>query len=298
MNGNVPSTNMLSAPTLNIFSNTNNHSTISNGYSYTSTSASLLPPASMPIPPSPGISRPLVTPLTQSVENQATIPLKNLQISSGSSPMTSSPRMSTSTTTLSSTTNNTTTVPNVVQLNPSPIKSLNPNPSNNDVVVHYIGGFIIRESSQPFPLEDRRDEDHNNTIKDLNLSNGKEKENTSLNEDHSDLGSDQLRCISCRKVDFSERFYNQEKRVCSRACATKPSRLSKTNSVKKPLHEKAPPIQETSSSRPIDHAHALQSSAPSPIEETMPLPPDHGLPADPSKWTVCSFGITTELITD
>lgn len=293
---------------------------MTSAYPYTSTSTSILPPSSLTgsslsnqsnlpnatpslltaptslpstpslatvsVPPSPSISRPLMTPLTHTIENQATIPLKNLQISSSSSPMTSSPRHSTTTTPTTTTNpNNTTAVPSVAPLNPSPIKSLNTISSNNDVVVHYIGGFVIRESSRPFPLDDHRDEDRDQNMKDLNLSNGKEKENTSFNDDHCDLGSDQLRCVSCRKIEFSERFYNQEKRICSRACATKPAKPTKINNTKKSLNEKSTFIQETV--RQLENSHPPVPAVEIPIEEPVSLPPDHGLPSDPSKWTVC-----------
>ena len=269
---------MLSAPTLNIFSNATNHPSLTPSYSYTTpaTTTILPPPTQFPVQPSASLSRLLVSSVTHTLENQATIPLKNLQISSTSSPMTSSPRPSTST-----------SVPSVVQLNPSPIKSFNQKSSNNDIVVHYIGGYVIRESSQPFPSEDHRaavDDDADERIKDLNLSNGKEKENTSFNDNQSDLGSDQLRCLQCKKVDFSERFYNQEKRFCSRACSIKSSKVIKPiNQAKKLQHDRTPPIQEPT--------RVAENSLPpaSAVDEQTPVPPDHGLPSDPSKWTVSNL---------
>ncbi|CAF0913134.1 unnamed protein product [Rotaria sp. Silwood1] len=281
LNGNASSTNMLAAPTLNIFSvnNNNNNNTSScttSSYSYTSQPTTILPPPPPPVPSSTNtISRSFIPPMTQTIENQATIPLKNLQISSTSSPTTSSPRSSTVAS------SSTTTVPNVVQLNPSPIKSLN-HSQNNDIVVHYIGGFVIRESSHPFPIDDNNDDS-----KELNNSHGKEKENHSFNDSNSDLGSDQLRCILCKKVDFSERFYSQEKKFCSKSCSAKSSKIMKTSNGKNLDHIKTPPINE-----PI---RIIENSIPQPsietnIDEQISLPPDHGLPADPSKWTVLQVG--------
>lgn len=77
---------------------------------------------------------------------------------------------------------------NHVPLHSSPIKS-----SNNDIAVHYIGGFVIRESSQPFLYND------NTKQKDTN---------------------DQLRCVICQKLDFSHRFFDQEKKLCSILCSS------------------------------------------------------------------------------
>ncbi|CAF3979677.1 unnamed protein product [Rotaria sp. Silwood2] len=275
LNGSASSTNMLAAPTLNIFSvnnnNNNNTSSCTSSYPYTSQPTTILPP-----PPSTNtISRSFIPPITQTIENQATIPLKNLQISSTSSPITSSPRSSTVASSSS------TTVPNVVQLNPSPIKSLNQS-QNNDIVVHYIGGFVIRESSHPFPTDDNNDDS-----KELNNSHGKEKENHSFNDNSSDLGSDQLRCILCKKVDFSERFYNQEKKFCSKSCSTKSSKIMKTTNGKNLDHIKTPPINEPI--RMIENSIPQQSIETN-IDEPISLPPDHGLPADPSKWTVFQVG--------
>jgi hypothetical protein len=271
---------MLTAPTLNIFSNNNlNNHSVSSSYPYSCQPTTILPPpAPPPQPPQTvplqtatnGFSRSILPPMTHTIENQATIPLKNLQISSTSSPTTSSPRPSL--------TASSTTVPNVVQLNSSPIKSFNQNQNNNDVVVHYIGGFVIRESSHPFPMDD-----HDDNLKDLNHSNGKEKENHSFNENNSDLGSDQLRCILCKKVDFSERFYNQEKKICSKSCSTKSSKVTKTTNGKKIQPEKTPPIIEPT--RPIP-----QPQVEAHMDEPISIPPDHGLPADPSKWTVFQVG--------
>ncbi|CAF1206065.1 unnamed protein product [Rotaria sordida] len=282
LNSNASSTNMLAAPTLNIFAvnnnnnhnnNNNNHnnniSSCTSSYSYTSQPTTILPP-----PSTNTISRSFIPPITQTIENQATIPLKNLQISSTSSPTTSSPRSST----IASTS---TTVPNVVQLNPSPIKSLNQT-QNNDIVVHYIGGFVIRESSHPFPIDD-----NNDNSKELNNSHGKEKENHSFNDNNSDLGSDQLRCILCKKVDFSERFYNQEKKFCSKSCSTKSSKIIKTTNGKNLDHIKTPPINEPI--RIIENSISQQTIETN-IDEQISLPPDHGLPADPSKWTVYQVG--------
>jgi hypothetical protein len=276
---------MLAAPTMNIFSNTTNHPSIPTAYTYSSSSTTILPTNPMPVSSSPVSVRPLIAPMTHTVENQATIPLKNLQISSTSSPMTSSPRPSTTTT----------TVPNVVQLNPSPIKPFNATSSssssslNNDVVVHYIGGFVIRESSQPFPNDDHHRDDndnHDEHMKDSSSINGKdkEKENTSFNDSQSDLGSDQLRCYTCKKVDFAERFYNQEKKFCTRSCSVKSSKINKINQNKKIQHDRTPPIHEPTriieTSLPVQTVNEIQ------LDEQIPLAPDHGLPTDPSKWTV------------
>jgi hypothetical protein len=268
---------MLTIPTLNILSssnNNNNNMSSPSPYAYSSQPTTMFSSSSAPQTTN-GLSRPFIPPVTHAVENQVTIPLKNLQISSTSSPTTSSPRSSTIT-------SSSTTVPNVVQLNPSPIKSLNQT-QNNDIVVHYIGGFVIRESSHPFPTDDSDD-----NLKDLNHSNGKEKENNSFNDNNSDLGSDQLRCILCKKVDFSERFFNQEKKFCSKSCSIKSFKLTKTTNGKKSqpdktsaMNEATPRIIEKSIPQPSNESHN---------DEQIPLPPDHGLPADPSKWTVLQVG--------
>jgi hypothetical protein len=264
---------MLTAPTLNIFSNNNlNTPSISTSYPYSCQPTTILPPPPLQTSTN-GLSRSIHPPMTHTIEHQATIPLKNLQISSTSSPTTSSPRPSM--------TASSTTVPNVVQLNSSPIKSFNQT-QNNDIVVHYIGGFVIRESSHPFPLDD-----HDDNFKDLNISNGKEKENHSFNENNSDLGSDQLRCILCKKVDFSERFYNQDKKICSKSCSTKSSKLTKTTNGKKIQPDKTPPIIEPT--RPIENL-VPQPRVEAHIDEPISVPPDHGLPNDPSKWTVFQVG--------
>ncbi len=76
---------------------------------------------------------------------------------------------------------------NTAQLNSS---------KNDDVTVHYIGGYVIRESNQPFLLN----ENHN------------QKENT-----------DQIRCVICQKVDLSQRFFDQGKKFCSKLCSMQPN---------------------------------------------------------------------------
>jgi hypothetical protein len=263
---------MMAAPTLNIFSNNNNISS-SNAYSYPSQPTTILPPPPA-LSSTNGPSRSFIPPITHTVENHATIPLKNLQISSTSSPTTSSPRPSNIT--------SSTTVPNVVQLNPSPKKSFTQT-QNNDVIVHYIGGFVIRESSHPFPIDDNED-----NLKELNISSGKEKENHSFNDNDSDLGSDQLRCTLCKKIEFSERFFNQEKKFCSKSCSIKSSKLAKTTNDKKLLHDKTPPIIEPT--RNIENSLIQQSLVSHNDEQMSTLAPDHGLPTDPSKWTVYQVG--------
>ncbi|UJR30506.1 hypothetical protein I4U23_018037 [Adineta vaga] len=282
--GNASSTNMLTVPTLNILSSDTTNTSSPSSYPYPSSSTTIHP-SSFPLSSSSSsssaatttttmttaLSRPFIPSVPQTVENQVTIPLKNLQISSTSSPITSSPRSSIN---LPST-----TVPNVVPLNPSPIKPLH-QAQTNDIVVHYIGGFVIRESSHPFPAEDSND-----ISKDSNHSNGREKENHSFNDNNSDLGSDQLRCISCKKVDFSERFHNQEKKFCSKSCSMKPSsKGTKASNGKKSQQEKIPFINEPTQT----------------IEQTIPqvhhdqpktsLAHDYGLPTDPSTWTVSQVG--------
>jgi len=76
------------------------------------------------------------------------------------------------------------------------------NNNNNDVTVHYIGGYVIRESSQPF----------------LSNENINQKEN-----------NDQIRCIICQKMDYSQRFFDQEKKFCSKLC------LMQSNENKTPI---------------------------------------------------------------
>jgi len=115
---------------------------------------------------------------------------------------------------------------NIVQLNSSPIKSLSNN--HNDVTVHYLGGYVIRESDHPFTSNENFNQKENN---------------------------EQIQCIICQKIDFSQRFFDQENKFCSNLCSFK------SNEIKTPI-------------------------IPEPIEEQISLPPDHGLPTDPSKWTV------------
>jgi hypothetical protein len=122
---------------------------------------------------------------------------QNLQISSPSIPITSSPRSA--------------NVPNIVQLNTSPIKSL-----NNDIAVHYIGGFLIRESSHPF----------------LSHENLNQKENN-----NNDLPTDQMQCVVCKTIDFSRRFFDKERQYCSQSC------LIRSYGTEIP-YEKTPPITE------------------------------------------------------
>jgi hypothetical protein len=104
----------------------------------------------------------------------------------------------------------------------SSIKSLNKN--NNDITVHYLGGYVIRESDHPF----------------ISNENINQKENT-----------EQIQCIICQKIDFSQKFFDQENKFCSNLCSFK------SNETKIPI-----------------------------ITEPISLPPDHGLPTDPNKWTV------------
>ncbi|CAF1311384.1 unnamed protein product [Adineta steineri] len=146
-----------------------------------------------------------------------------------------------------STTTTSSNVSNIAPLNSSSIKS-----SNNDIAVHYIGGFVIRESSHPF----------------LPNENVIHKEN-----------NDQLRCITCQKTDFSSRFFDQEKKYCSKLCSLK-------------LNENKPPIITEPirvNKNLIENIIPQQPVEPN-IDEQIPLPPDHGLPTDPSKWTVLQVG--------
>ena len=134
---------------------------------------------------------------------------------------------------ISSTTNS--IVPNIVHLNSSPTKT-----SNNDIAVHYIGGFLIRESNQPFLHQ---------------------KENT-----------DQLRCTICQKVDFSQRFFDQEKKFCSNSCSLQ-SNENRTPIISEPIR--------------VGFENTIPQQRVEPnIDEQVSLSPDHGLPADPNKWTV------------
>lgn len=123
---------------------------------------------------------------------------------------------------------------NLTSLNISPIKSS----TNDDVKVHFIGGYVIRESSQPF----------------LKNETNQQKEN-----------HEQIRCVICQKLDSSQRFFNREKKFCSSLCSIK-------------SHENIPP--------PSSPPQLMQTE----IEEPVSLPPDHGLPHDPSKWTVYQVG--------
>ncbi|UJR16092.1 hypothetical protein I4U23_003004 [Adineta vaga] len=136
-----------------------------------------------------------------------------------------------------------TNVSNIVPLESSPRKS-----SNNDIAVHYIGGYVIRESSQPFLPHD----------------------NSNHKENH-----DQLRCITCQKSDNSHRFYDQEKKFCSKLCSLK------SNEIQTPIITE--PIKVLENVIP-------QQSYDSNNDEPISLPPDHGLPSDPSKWTVSQVG--------
>ncbi len=90
-------------------------------------------------------------------------------------------------------TNNPQISSNLVQLNPSPIKSSN-NTNNNDVTVHYIGGYVIRESNHPFSSSENLNQKENN---------------------------EQIRCIMCQKIDYSQKFFDQVNKFCSKLCAIK-----------------------------------------------------------------------------
>jgi len=83
--------------------------------------------------------------------------------------------------------------------------------------------------------------------------------------------NDQSRCIICQKIDYSQRFFDQEKKFCSKLCSSK-SNETKTSTIK--VFENIIPQQPVESN----------------IDEQISLPPDHGLPADPSKWTVLQVG--------
>lgn len=72
----------------------------------------------------------------------------------------------------------------MVPLTSSPIKS-----PNNGIAVHYIGGFVIRESSEPFVTNEKGIQD-------------------------------QLKCVICQKMDFSYRFFDRENKLCSIICST------------------------------------------------------------------------------
>ncbi|CAF4264352.1 unnamed protein product, partial [Rotaria magnacalcarata] len=136
------------------------------------------------------------------------------------------------------------TTPTVVQLNSSPKKS-----SNNDISVHYIGGFVIRESSHPFLSNDNLNpKDHTN---------------------------DHLQCTICQKIDFSQNFYDKDKNICSIVCSSK-SYENKSSNINEPL-------------RTSDNIN-LQSTFATTINAQIPLPNDHDLPADPTKWTVLQVG--------
>ncbi|CAF3373032.1 unnamed protein product [Rotaria sp. Silwood1] len=168
----------------------------------------------------PYLSQPITTEYSQPSISSVT-PTHNLEISSRTS----------------------SNLSNIVQQNSSPKKS-----SNNDIAVHYIGGFVIRESSHPFVANDN-----------LNY-----KDNT-----------DQLQCIVCQKIDFSQRFFDREKKFCSILCLSK-SNENKPSIINEPIRV----VENIIVQQPIE----------SNINEQIPLPHDHGLPTDPSKWTVLQVG--------
>lgn len=92
------------------------------------------------------------------------------------------------------------TQPSYSSLSPTstvPISSTNNtaqlnNSNSNDVTVHYIGGYVIRESTQPFAV------------------------NESL---HQKENTDQIRCVVCQKMDFPQRFFDLTKKFCSNLCS-------------------------------------------------------------------------------
>ncbi|CAF3485482.1 unnamed protein product [Rotaria socialis] len=136
------------------------------------------------------------------------------------------------------------TTHSAVQLNSSPKKS-----SNNDISVHYIGGFVIRESSHPFLSNDNLNpKDHTN---------------------------DHLQCTMCQKIDFSQNFYDKDKNICSILCSSK-SYENQSSNINEPL-------------RTSDNIN-VQSPFATAINVQIPLPNDHDLPADPTKWTVLQVG--------
>lgn len=64
--------------------------------------------------------------------------------------------------------------------------------NSNDVTVHYIGGYVIRESNQPFVVNENLHQKENN---------------------------DQIRCVICQKMDYPQRFFDLTKKYCSNLCS-------------------------------------------------------------------------------
>lgn len=144
---------------------------------------------------------------------------------------------------------------NIVQLNTSPIKSSN---NNNDVTVHYLGGYVIRESNHPFSSN----------------------ENVNLKENN-----EQIRCIICQKIDFLQKFFDQENKFCSKLCSFQ-SNENRPAISNEPIRVKKRKISFSKKSFFIVLQNFQNPIPQQPIDESISLPPDHGLPSDPSKWTV------------
>ncbi|CAF1071974.1 unnamed protein product [Didymodactylos carnosus] len=333
MSSNYLSTNALqsaavaAAPTMNIFSanNTNPNPTpflYNLNHPTTTQCRSFMAPA---ISTTTTIVNTHDNPLTTTT---TTIPLKNLQISSPSLLSEHRP-LSLNTACSPSRISTNTTIPNIIQLTSNDSSSLqkispaaatndsssgasttsscsstdvnntiqkqNEKPSavvrpNNNIISHYIDGFIIRESDSPFVSDGKHDDDN------LNIS--KEKENDS------DIGSDQLRCDYCKKIDFFERFYGNEKKYCSRTCSTKAAKSVKqkklaTNeeNISEPKEDKTTSLKQISKANEIDDnikqrvgSMSMNNDHRNGDHFNDSLNIQHDLPQDPKKWTIQNVG--------
>jgi len=98
--------------------------------------------------------------------------------------------------------------------------------SNNEKIIHYIGGYVIRENRQTVSPKE------------------KEKENSVL-----------FQCQICQAMDIESRFFDCERRVCSRECLNILTQRKTIESI-------------------VEN------------DEMTNLPADFGLPIDPTKWSV------------
>ena len=173
-----------------------------------------------------------------SMSNTSTMsPLKNLQISAVP--------------TLLSNSNHTSSSINFSPANNSPKKIMNP-----DTAIHYIDGYVIRESSQPFSYKEEVDQS------DRGGACSKNDHPTAL-----------LQCAVCQTVNIASRFFDQTRLACSKICSI-------TLMERALAEEKVLPNNFYSS---IHNSTTENCNSTSTVSVTSP---HHGLPTDPSKWTV------------
>lgn len=129
--------------------------------------------------------------------------------------------------------------------------------SNPDTATHFIGGYIIRESSQPFTIAD----------------DFEQKNKSNLNFEQQPSYS---QCVICQTVNLSARFYDLKRLACTKICSLTLYEQSLLNEAQTTV---------SASDNSIENRNPIKNHSPQ-TEEQVAVPPNHGLPTDPSKWTV------------